>query len=82
MKTRVFLSVIALSSVVIACERTDDTPKPRETDAKYVGTAVGNFTADEWYPGGLLGTTLNVADDSYEDEAPAVTLQHGSTSRR
>ena len=75
MKTRVFLSVIALSSVVIACERTDDTPKPRETDAKYVGTTVGNFTADEWYPGGLLGTTLNVADDSYEDEAPAVTEQ-------
>ncbi|MGX8690309.1 MAG: di-heme oxidoredictase family protein, partial [Bacteroidaceae bacterium] len=44
----------------------------RESDAKYVGQAVGNFTADEWYPGGRLGTTLNVTEGCYEDETPAV----------
>ncbi len=43
-----------------------------ESDAKYVGQAVGNFTADEWYPGGRLGTTGNVAPGCYEDETPAV----------
>ena len=44
----------------------------RESDAKYVGQAVGNFSADEWYPGGRLGTTLNVTAGCYEDETPAV----------
>ncbi len=46
-----------------------------ESDAKYVGQAVGNFTAEEWYPGGMLGTTLNITEGSYEDETPAVTAQ-------
>ena len=66
---------MALSLIALACDRSGEEPAPKETDAKYVGQAVGNFTADEWYPGGRLGTTLNVADDSYEDEAPAVTEQ-------
>ena len=44
----------------------------RESDAKYVGQAVGNFAAEEWYPGGLLGTTDNVTEGCYEDEAPVV----------
>ena len=45
----------------------------RESDAKYIGQAVGNFSADEWYPGGRLGTTDNVTEGCYEDETPAVT---------
>ena len=45
----------------------------RESDAKYVGQAVGNFSADEWYPGGLLGTTTNVTEGCYEDPTPAVS---------
>lgn len=51
-----------------------------ETDAAYVGKAVGNFTAEEWYPGGELGTTDNVSSNCYEDETPAVTKQ-GFTDR-
>ncbi len=43
-----------------------------ETDAAYVGKAVGNFTADEWYPGGELGTTDNTSSNCYSDETPAV----------
>ena len=50
-----------------------------EPDAKYVGQAVGNFSAEEWYPGGELGTTLNITEGCYEDEAPAVTRQGLST---
>ena len=44
----------------------------RESDAKYVGQAVGNFSAEEWYPAGQLGTTLNVTEGCYQDETPAV----------
>ena len=36
-------------------------------EADYIGKAVGNFSADEWYPGGLLGTTDNVTAGCYED---------------
>ncbi len=75
MKIHGLIPLLAVSLLAFACDRSGEEPKPRETDAKYVGKAVGNFKAEEWYPGGLLGTTLNVADDSYEDEAPAVTEQ-------
>ena len=47
----------------------------REPDAKYVGQAVGNFSASEWYPGGELGTTDNVTAGCYEDETPSVQRQ-------
>ena len=42
-------------------------------DTEYIGKAVGNFSEDEWYPGGRLGTTLNVVAKCYEDETPATT---------
>ena len=35
------------------------------------GKAIGNFSAEEWYPGGELGTTTNV---SYADPTPAAEL--------
>lgn len=41
------------------------------SEANYVGQAVGNFSADEWYPGGLLGTTESIASNCYSDETPA-----------
>lgn len=41
-------------------------------ETKYIGKAVGNFLAEEWYPGGKLGTTDNVSAGCYEDEAPVV----------
>ena len=50
----------------------NESVKTREPDAKYVGQAVGNFSADEWYPGGQLGTTDNVTAGCYEDETPSV----------
>lgn len=46
-----------------------------ESDANYVGKAQDGFTAEEWYPGGELGTTENVNSGCYEDEAPAVNEQ-------
>lgn len=52
-----------------------DPAPPSESmgDIEYVGKAVGNFSADEWYPGGRLGTTDNVTAGCYEDETQAVT---------
>ena len=53
----------------------NESVKTREPDAKYVGQAVGNFSADEWYPGGQLGTNDNVTAGCYEDETPSVEIQ-------
>ncbi len=53
----------------------DDDTKEAEgtkTDAQFIGQKVGNFLAEEWYPGGELGTTDNVSAGCYEDEAPVV----------
>ena len=83
LKTSVFL----MSSVLLLGSCSDEnTPneeekkEPIESDAKYFGQAVGNFKAEEWLPGGELGTTENVSSNCYEDETPAVTNQ-GFTAR-
>ena len=57
----------------VSCSDDDDKDiESAKTDAEYVGQAVGNFLAEEWYPGGELGTTDNVSAGCYEDEAPVV----------
>ena len=80
MKKALFLLGVAL--VLAACNHDDKggSASAKESDAKYVGQAVGNFTAAEWYPGGQLGTTDNIAPGCYEDETPAVTAQGLSTA--
>ena len=62
-----------LSFNLTSCHDDDneDTAKP-QVEADFIGKAVGNFSAEEWYPGGELGTTDNVAAGCYEDETPAV----------
>lgn len=74
------LSLTALAAISLAaCNNDNDDNKEEEekieSDVKYVGQAVGNFSADEWYPAGRLGTTDNVTAGCYEDETPAVTEQ-------
>lgn len=67
---------MGLALTMVSCN--DDVPNDDgtiESDAKYVGQAMGNFDKSEWYPGGELGTTDNVTSGCYEDEAPAVTAQ-------
>lgn len=75
-KTTVVFALALSAFAVGACK--DDDPSNggatiSESDAKYVGLAVGNFTADEWYPGGELGTTTSVVEGCYENETPATT---------
>ena len=73
------LAALFAGVALTACK--DDDPvaetTPGETsltdDESYIGKAVGNFTAEEWYVGGEKGTTMNVTQGCYEDETPAVT---------
>ena len=78
MLKKLFLIPLAALAVT-ACSDDEDITTPDGTangeDINYVGQAVGNFSQAEWYPGGLLGTTLNVSQSSYEDETPATTAQ-------
>ncbi len=72
---RLVLVLMAVAALA-ACRDNGDGPSlKREPDAKYVGQAVGNFEASEWYPGGELGTTDNVTEGCYEDETPSVLAQ-------
>jgi CxxC motif-containing protein (DUF1111 family) len=69
------LCIIAMLSapMLTACSDDDDDKKQDLgglTPAEEVfGKATGNFTAEEWYPGGQLGTTEKA---SYSAPAPAV----------
>lgn len=58
-----------------ACSDSDDNNTTNQPEANYVGQAVGNFTAAEWYPGGELGTTESISSNCYEDNTPAVDEQ-------
>lgn len=71
-KTMILAAGLALA--MAACtsdDELDDTINVIESDGKYVGKAVGNFSADEWYPGGKLGTTENVYAGCYQDRTPS-----------
>ncbi len=67
-----------LSASLVSCTDDDNEALKEITteDVDFVGKAVGNFLAEEWYPGGQLGTTMNVVAGCYEDETPAVTQQN------
>ena len=75
-KTTIYAAAGCLCLAAAACSDDDITGGGeviRDDDYTYVGKAVGNFSADEWYPGGKLGTTENITAGCYEDETPAVT---------
>ncbi len=68
--------VLITAATLTACSDDDPIAEIASVDDyTYVGKAVGNFSADEWYPGGQLGTTENVGAGCYEDDAPAVSQQ-------
>lgn len=75
MKNILYPLAIASAIFSLSACSDDETKLIVETDARYVGTAQGNFSAEEWYPGGQLGTTDNVYAGCYEDETPATDRQ-------
>lgn len=72
---RLVLSFAIVGSFA-SCKNDDDwveeNEQATEYDGKYIGEAVGNFSADEWYPGGKLGTTNNIFAGGYQDQTPAI----------
>lgn len=73
------LAVAGMAFALAACtsdDEWDDTLDVIESDGKYVGKAVGNFSAEEWYPGGTLGTTENVYAGCYQDRSPAAMANY------
>ena len=68
--------LLGVCTLALASCKDDNTPQSSTTgESAFIGKAVGNFEASEWYPGGELGTTDNVLASCYEDETPAVTRQ-------
>ena len=83
---RISAALVIVAIGLTACQDDNNPKSSASGDSQYVGKAVGNFEASEWYPGGELGTTDNVLAACYEDETPAVTKQgltqafnHGET---
>ena len=75
LKHNLTLSALAALWLVSFAACSDDPkpePEPNVPDANFVGQAVGNFSADEWYPGGELGTTQNTGSTCYQDNTPAI----------
>ena len=80
MKEYIKITTCCMAVAALAASCSDDNTvgsvtEEKTFEAEYIGKAVGNFSAEEWYPGGELGTTENVTAGCYEDEAPAVTSQ-------
>lgn len=71
-RTTLYLALTGLASLTFMACHDDDVEEAVKVEADYIGQAVGNFSADEWYPGGRQGTTDNVSAGCYEDETPAV----------
>lgn len=67
---RIFASLTA-AAMITACTSDDDAKSlgELETEEQAFGKATGNFTAEEWFPGGELGTTDKA---SYSSPTPAV----------
>ena len=77
--TKTLFCLLTVCTCLSAISCTDDTQDLSDVwqsdDYNYIGKAVGNFTEDEWYPGGRLGTTENIQAGCYEDETPAVNIK-------
>ena len=69
------MAALLLGSAMTSCsdDSTEMTDEEWAEELKHLGKNVGNFTAEEWYAGGEMGTTMNVTQGCYEDETPAVT---------
>ena len=68
---KMVLAGLLVAPAFTACSDSDDAKNLGELEAEEqaFGKATGNFTAEEWFPGGKLGTTEKA---SYSAPTPAV----------
>lgn len=84
--TSKLMAIVGFASLtmVTACSDSDTITEEQEIDnlkrkTGGIGTANDTFLAEEWYPGGELGTTEKL---SYSGTAPAVSLIPGGNGER
>lgn len=70
-KTSLLVMAAAMATLT-ACSDDDKVTIGQNEEAQSIGQAVGNFKAEEWYPGGQLGTTDNTGSNAYSDQAPVI----------
>ena len=70
-KTSLLVMAAAMATLT-ACSDDDKVTVSQNEEAQSIGQAVGNFKAEEWYPGGELGTTDNTGSNAYSDQTPAI----------
>lgn len=70
--TLLMLSIVGMSLASCSDSTNEAISTTGQDDYKYVGKDVAGFSAEEWYPGGKLGTTENVGSTCYEDQTPAI----------
>ena len=78
--TKLLLAGLIVAPAFTACSDSDDDTTglgELETEEQTFGKATGNFTAEEWFPGGELGTTEKA---SYSAPTPAVEQIAGMES--
>jgi CxxC motif-containing protein (DUF1111 family) len=77
-KSNLLVSAMFCMALTSCSDSDDPTPDNNsgisttgEEDYKYVGKETAGFKAEEWFPGGELGTTTNTVAGCYEDETPS-----------
>ena len=71
MKNYIYCVAILLAASCADKDELNDNVDVVEPEGQYIGKAVGNFSAEEWYPGGTQGTTDNVYAGCYQDRSPS-----------
>lgn len=71
-KFSLMAAAAAIMGGATSCSDDDAVLAQQTEEAQSLGKAVGNFSAEEWYPGGKLGTTDNTGSNAFSDQAPVV----------
>ena len=72
------MGLLVCAGMLTACSDSDDSTAdlgPLTPAEDYFGQATGNFTAEEWYPGGELGTTEKASYSAITPAAQAAGME-------
>ena len=72
------MGLLVCAGMLTACSDSDDSTAdlgPLTPAEDYFGQATGNFSAEEWYPGGELGTTEKASYSAITPAAQAAGMR-------